>query len=258
MVSKLYQAFLNDRFFTTKEALVLIPNNRTCKNTLRQLLDSKQIVKVRKGLYEVIPQEQVGKEKPAAEKFLLARKVTSQYCLAYHSALEIHGVANSAIYNIVYIASPSQFRNFKYEGVEYRWIPRENLGGTEKTVWSTAPIIVTDREKTILDCIDRIDLAGGFEETFKSLSSVTNVNFDRLYQYVKKEQKKVLFHKLGFFLSLKQIREAWDINDEKLDKIKQNLSSKIYYFEASKGKGKLVKEWNLIVPSNIEEMMTFA
>lgn len=258
MVSKLYQTFLNDRFFITKEALALIPNSHTCKNMLRQLLDSEQIVKVRKGLYEVIPPEHVGKEKPAAEKFLLGRKVTSPYCLAYHSALEVHGVANSAIYNIVYIASPNQFRNFKYEGVGYRWVPRENLTGTQKTIWSTAQIIVTDREKTILDCIDRIDLAGGFEETFKSLSSMTNVNFDRLYQYAKKEKKKVLFHKLGFFLSLKEIRESWDINEEKLRKIKLNLSSKIYYFEVSKGKGKLVKEWNLIVPSNIEEMMTFA
>lgn len=258
MVSKLYQSFLDDRFFTTKEALALIPNKDTCMNTLKHLLGSKQIVKVRKGLYEVIPTEQVGKEKPMAEKFLLARKVTSPYCLAYHSALEIHGVANSAIYNIVYITSPNQFRHFKYEGVRYRWIPRKHLTGTEKTIWSTAQIIVTDRERTIIDCIDRLDLAGGLEEAFKSLSSMTNVNFDRLYHHAKNEQKKVLFHKLGFFLSLKQIREGWNIDDQKLNKIKQNLSSKIYYFEAYRGEGKLVKEWNLIVPSDIEEMMTFA
>lgn len=258
MVSKLYRAFLNDRFFTTKEALTLIPNKDTCMNMLKQLLNSKQIAKVRKGLYEIIPPEQVGREKPAGDKFLLARKVTSPYCLAYHSALEVHGVANSAIYNIVYIASPNQFRTFKYEDVTYKWIPRKNLTGMEKMIWSTAQIIVTDRERTILDCIDRIDLAGGFEETFKSLASITNVNFDKLYQYAKKQRKKVLFHKIGFFLSLKEIRESWNINDEKVSKIKKNLSSKIYYFEASKGEGKFVKEWNIIVPKNIEEMMTFA
>jgi predicted transcriptional regulator of viral defense system len=258
MVSKLYRAFLDDRFFTTQEALGLFPSKDVCMHTVKHLLNTRQIAKVRKGLYEIIPPGPVGKEKPSSEKFLLARKVTSPYCLAYHSALEIHGVANSAIYNIVYITSPNQFRNFKYEGVQYRWIPRKKLTGTEKTIWSTAQIIVTDRERTILDCIDRIDLAGGFEEVFKSLSSMINVNFDRLYHYAKNEQKKVLFHKLGFFISIKQIREAWNIDDQKLNKIKQHLSSKVYYFEASKGEGKFVKVWNLIVPSNIEEVMTFA
>lgn len=88
---------------------------------------------------------------------------------------------------------------------------RESLNGIDKTVWSTAQVIVTDRERTILDCVDRVDLAGGFEEAFKSLLSIANVNFDRLYQYAKKEHKKVLFHKLGLFLSFKEIKEAWNM-----------------------------------------------
>jgi predicted transcriptional regulator of viral defense system len=258
MTSKLYRAFLKDRFLTTKEALALIPNKDTCMNTLKQLMKSKHVVKVRRGLYEIVPIEQVGSEKPAADKFLLARKVTSPYCLAYHSALEIHGVANTAFYNLVDLASPKQFRNFGYEGVNYRWIPRQDLLGTEKTIWGSVPIVVTDRERTVLDCIDRIDLAGGFEEAFKSLSSMRNVNFEKLYSYAATQRKRILLHKLGFFLSQEQIRESWRIGDEQLARIKEKLSSKIYYFLAHKGTGRLVKEWNLIVPTNVEGMMSFA
>jgi predicted transcriptional regulator of viral defense system len=258
MASKLYRAFLKDRFFTTKEALALIPNKDTCMNTLKQLIKSKHVVKVRRGLYEIVPPEHVGGEKPAPEKFLLARKVTFPYCLAYHSALEVHGVANTAIYNLVDLVSPKQFRNFEYEGVSYRWIPRQDLFGTEKTIWGSAPIVVTDKERTVLDCIDRIDLAGGFEEAFKSLSSMRNVNFDRLYSYAATQRKRILFHKLGFFLSQEQIRDSWHIDNEQLARIKRELSSKIYYFLAHKGAGRLAKEWNLIVPANIEGMMSFA
>lgn len=258
MASKLYRAFVKDRFFTTKEALALIPNKDTCMNTLKQLMKSKHVVKVRRGLYEIVPPEQVGSQKPAAEKFLLARKVTFPYSLAYHSALEVHGVANTAIYNLVDLASPKQFRNFEYEGVSYRWIPRHDLFGTEKTIWGSAAIAVTDKERTVLDCVDRTDLAGGFEEAFKSLSSMRNVNFDRLYSYAATQRKRILFHKLGFFLSQEQIRDPWHIDDEQLERIKKRLSSKIYYFLAHKGTGRLVKEWNLIVPSNVEGMMSFA
>jgi predicted transcriptional regulator of viral defense system len=258
MTSRLYRAFLNERFFTAEEAHALIPNKHTCMSTLRQLMKSRHIVKVRRGLYEVVPMEQVGKEKAAADKFLLARKITSSYCLAYHSALEIHGVANTAIFNVVVLASPNQFRSFEYEGVRYRWIPRQDLTGTQRTIWASAQVIVTDRERTILDCIDRIDLAGGFEEAFKSLSSMRNVNFGRLYEYAMAYRKKIILHKLGFFLSRQPIRDSWHVNDELLAIIRSNLSSKIYYFLARKGAGRLVKEWNLVVPSNIEGMMTFA
>jgi len=75
MASRLYRAFLDERFFTTKEALALTHNKNTCMNTLSQLVKSRQVVKVRRGLYEVVPLEHVGNEKPAADKSLLARKI---------------------------------------------------------------------------------------------------------------------------------------------------------------------------------------
>jgi predicted transcriptional regulator of viral defense system len=258
MTSKLYRAFLSDRFFTTAEALVLIPNKATCMNTLKQLVSSRQVVRVRKGLYEVVPQEHIDDQKPAADKFLLARKITHPYCLAYHSALELHGAANTATYNTVDLASPRQFRSFSYERVHYKWIPRRELTGTERTIWSNSQLTVTDREKTILDCIDRIDLAGGVEEVFKSLVSMKNINFRRLYDYATRERKKVLFHKLGFFLSRNEMRESWHLDDRKLDSIRANLSSKVYYFLTEKGSGKLERQWNLIVPVDLEETLRFA
>ncbi len=258
MVSKLYQAFLNDRFFTTREASTLLPNISTRKNTLRQLLDSNQIVKVRQGIYEIVPLEQIGQQKPVADKFLLGRKLTSPYCFSHHSALEIHGFANTVIYNTVYVASPREFRSFTYEGVRYKWIPRANMAGVEKTIWSSVEIVVTDREMTIVDCIDRINLGGGFEEVFKSLSSMRNVNFDRIYSYAKARGKIILFHKLGFFMSQKEIGESWEIDRDKLSRIRANLSSKVYYLQSPKSKGKLVREWNLMVPEDIRGKMSFA
>jgi predicted transcriptional regulator of viral defense system len=254
LTSKLYRAFLNDGFFTTEEARSILPNKFTCQNTIEHLLAAGQIVKVRRGLYEIIPLELVGKPKAIADKFLLARKIVSSYCFAYHTALEIHGVANSAIYNTVYVTSPRQFRNFTYDRIAFKWMPRKQLIGSEAAIWATARIIVTDRERTIIDCIDRVSLAGGFEELYKSLLSMRNVNFQKLYDYAKSVNKKVLLHKLGFFLSLPRVHETWSVDETRLEKIKRDLSSKIFYFETSKGQGRLIREWNLIVPNKLEEL----
>jgi len=256
MSSKLYRAFQSDGFFTTSEALSIMPNKFTCMHTLEHLRETGRIAKVRRGLYEIIPLEHIGKSKPVADKFLLGRKIVRPYCFAFHSALEIHGVANSAFYNAVYVTSPRKFRKFTYDGIDFKWIPREQLSGCEPTIWTTARILVTNRERTIVDCIDRVDLAGGFEELYKSLLSMRNVNSQKLYEYTKMENKKVLYHKLGFLLSLPRIRETWSVDDDGLARIRQNLSSKIFYFETSKGQGRLIEEWNIIVPKRIEELMS--
>jgi len=225
-------------------------------HTLEHLRETGRIAKVRRGLYEIIPLEHIGKSKPAADKFLLGRKIVRPYCFAYHSALEILGVANSAFYNAVYVTSPRKFRKFTYDGIDFKWILREQLSGCEPTIWTTARILVTNRERTIVDCIDRVDLAGGFEELYKSLLSMKNVNSQKLYEYTKMENKKVLYHKLGFLLSLPRIRETWSVDNNELARIRQNLSSKVFYFETSKGQGRLIEEWNIIVPKRIEELMS--
>jgi predicted transcriptional regulator of viral defense system len=258
MNSKLYRAFLTDGFFTTKEARSIMPNKFTCMHTLQHLLETKQIAKVRRGLYEIIPTENIGKQKPVADKFLLARKIVEPYCFAYHTALELHGVANSAFYNTVYVASPRQFRGFTYDGTDFKWIPRKQFTGSESVVWRASHVRVTDRERTVVDCLDRVDLAGGFEELYKSLLSMRNLNPQRLREYARMAGKKVLFHKLGFFLSLPRIRTDWSVDEVELARIREELSHRIFYFETSKGQGRLNKEWKLIVPNNVEELTTLA
>jgi hypothetical protein len=59
-------------------------------------------------------------------------------------------------------------------------------------------------------------------------------------------------------LSRNEIRESWHLDDKKLDSIRANLSSKVYYFLTEKGSGKLERQWNLIVPVDLEETLRFA
>ncbi len=209
---------------------------------------------MRRGLYQVVPVEHIGGE-PPFDKFLLGRKLVSPYHFSHHSALEIHGVANATIFNTVYISSPKQFRRFSYGGIEYVWIRKRDPFGIQRSLWQDKEVYVSDREKTIIDCIDRVDLAGGFEEAFKSMISFPSVNLERLYAYLQRIGKKGLFHKIGFLLSLEDARKRWDVDQAFIFGLRKEVGEKVYYFATGKGRGKLVKEWNLIVPENLEAMM---
>lgn len=260
MLPRLYKEFVNEGFFTLEEASAVVQNRDTLKTMMKQLITSGYVCRIRRGLYEIIPIGYNKKTKPLADKFLLASKVASQYCYSYHSALEIHGAANSVIYKIVYVASPRRFRSFNYEGVKYAYVLRKDLWGVEKVIWHSSRVVVADRERTVLDCLDRIDYAGGFEEMYKSLVSLTNINLQRLYEYAVKFNKEPLFHKLGYFMSLPAVKEAWDVDAKSLQLFKTNLSRTTHYYllERKKGKNKVIKEWKLVVPEDIEEAMTFA
>jgi len=256
VVPSLYQKLIKESFFTFDDALKLVKNKNLTKIKLLRLVKRGYVKRVRRGLYQIIPIEFRGKE-PPFDKFLLGRKLVNPYYFSHHSALEVHGVANTVIFNTVYISSPKQFKKFHYNGIEYRWVKSEKLFGVQKAIWMDKIIYVSDRERTIIDCIDRIELAGGLEEAFKSLISFPSINPKRLYDYLIAINKRSLFNKVGFFLSLNDVKEKWKINQDFLLMLKRNTGSKVYYFAAKKGEGKLVKEWKIIVPRNLDKMIAY-
>jgi len=65
-----------------------------------------------------------------------------------------------------------------------------------------------------LDCLQRIELAGGFEEAYKSLIFFPSIDLNKLYVYWEKLGKKSLFYRAGFFLSLEDVRERWRVPDD--------------------------------------------
>ena len=253
----LYRKLVGEEFFTFDDAATIVGDRNTTKTNIQRLVRRGYIKPIKRGLYQLVSPEYLeGKKRQPFDKFLLGRKLVSPYFFSHHSALEIHGAANSANFSTVYISSPKQFRTIRHRGVEYIWVRKTKLYGAEKVVWSDKEVVVSDRERTVIDCLDRIELAGGLEEAFKSIGSFPTVDKEKLLSYLFDSGKKSLIRKLGFLLSLGEVRTAWGIDDAMLRKLRQRVNDKVYYFAAKKGSGKLVKEWNLIVPKNLEAVIT--
>ena len=252
----LYRKLLGEKFFTFQEATAIVGDRRAASTKLQRLVRGGYVKPLKRGLYQLVPPEYLdSKRVQPFDKFLLGRKLVSHYFFSYHSALEIHGVANSAAFNTVYLSSPKQFRVMRHNGIDYVWVRKTKLFGTEKAVWSDKEVVVSDRERTIIDCLDRIELAGGLEEAFKGITSFSAVDKERLLSYLTSSGKKSLIRKLGFFLSMEEVRRTWGVDDALLRKLRHKVTDKVYYFAVGKEGGRLVKEWNLIVPKNLEAVV---
>lgn len=242
--------------FTTAEAVEA--SGQPAPQVFKQLSYLRRqgyLQQVRRGLYLVVPLEARGPHPPPPNPYLLASKLASPYVLAYHTALELHGVAQSTFY-AVYVATPKRFRTFTHHGMKYQAV-RASLREVQEAATTTSihdqPVKVTSREWTVAHCAARLDLAGGLEEFLKSVSSFAYVRPDPLAAAASELGRKGLYNRLGFVLELFQNR--WHVSETDLDKFRAKLSRSADYFGTRPGRAKYVKAWNLMVPDNLDQVM---
>lgn len=253
-VSKVYRDFFNQGVFTFEELLRKYGEDnakKTLRNLVFQGLKRGELGLVKRGLYFVVPPGQT-KETYSADPFLIASKLSKNAAVAYHSALALHGAAYSDS-NRIYFFTPTLTRDFEFRGMEYVPVQKKATWGTEAVEREGVPVKTTDRERTVIDCVDRPDYAGGLEELLKSLELFPSLDLAKLETYLKKANKKVLFAKMGFLLE--RMKDRWKVPEELLLRIEKHCGKGAYYFEAKKGEGKLVSRWYLIVPANLESLL---
>ena len=246
----IYSKLYPKRVITTMDVFRILKDRHRSVDYLTNLREKGFVQKIRRGVYAILPPDAVGGSF-LPDKFLVAGKLRDRYYISHHSALELHGVAEST-FNTVYISSPTYQRSLTHQGVTYRIVTTKHFFGMEDIQYKGEQLLASDLEKTVLDCIKRIKYAGGLEELLKSLSNIPYVNYEKLWRYLKKFDEKVLYHKTGFLLeTLKRTPVSF------LNKIKGELGGTVYYLY---GKKNCVynRDWNLMIPENLDELVRFA
>ena len=117
----------------------------------------------------------------AADQYEIACHISPTACISYHSALEFHGLAHQTFYS-VQINSQSRFSPFRYNDIDYCFY-REPIGKFGQIhPNNNAFVCVSDRERTLIDCFDRIERAGGIEELLHCMESIVMVNEEKLLE----------------------------------------------------------------------------
>jgi len=250
---KLYFGFYEKEVLRNTDAYNIIPNKKTARQVLFRLKNKGFIRQIRRGLFAIVPAQMIGKEF-SVDRFLVASQLARPYFISHHTALEIHGVAESYL-NIVYISTNKISRQFEFQNILYRVINTKHMFGIEQVPRGVLEINVSDRERTVLDCIRKLEYAGGVEELAKSISAFPGLNYKKLLKYLGLFKEKSLFHRTGFILDC--LKDELNVPQDFLDSIRLNLSKRTYYLHPGT-KGVYKKEWNIIVPENIRELMKVA
>lgn len=217
-----------------------------------------RLVRVRRGLYAVIPPGADTDSYPV-DPFLAAAKLAPDSVLSHHTALEFHGKAYSVHPHITYSASRPlgrlTFRSYVFRGTKF---PHALLRagkvhlGVLTAERAGMELRVASLERTMVDVLDRPDLSGSWEEIWRSLESVEFFDLDKVVEYALLLGNATTAAKVGFFL--KQHREPLMVEDRHLKALHDLRPRQPHYLDrAKRTSGRLVPEWNLVVPGEVLE-----
>ena len=217
------------------------------RSAIKSLVRQGVAVKIRNNMYTCISGETGS---PVANRFQIASSITSTSYITHHSALEYYGIMDQ-VFHEVYVASLKPFSEFEFDGYFYRCVHSSHLDGVEMLPMS-GKIRITDKERTLIDCINDMDKISGIEETIACVSSIKRVREDRLLKYLAMYENQFLYQKTGYLLSKNQ--EILGLSDDFFKKCREKIGRSKRYLSSDYKNGRYNKKWQLIIPETVYSM----
>lgn len=233
-------------------------NIHSQKALLAYHVSAQHLLKIKRGLYAVVPRPYAPDNCPV-DSYLIAGKFADDAVLAYHTALEFHGVAYSVFEHFTFlthkIVPPLRFRTQLFRAVRFPVTLMEKTQenyGVEAVNRSGVEIRITNLERTFVDVLDKPNLAGGWEEISNSLDMIAVLDLNKVLDYSLVLNNATTIAKVGFFLERNQ--KKLGVTDQQLSLLEKHSPKRAHYLDRNRRHaGKLIKRWNLMIPEEVLE-----
>jgi len=229
---------------TFEDALKISNLSRESLRVFLLRLEKRGIIeRIEKGKYLIIPLG-AEKEKYTLHEFVIGSTLIEPYSIAYWSALNYYGLTEQ-IPTTVFLQTTARKKNqdIKVFGVKYQIvkIKKEKLFGIRKEWIEETQINITDKEKTIIDCLDKPQHCGGIIEVAKALKN-NKFNRKKLENYAQLIGNSGVIRRLGYLCELLNVKI-------KLPKL--NIRNYLLLDPTMPKKGPKSAKWRLII--NLDE-----
>ncbi len=231
-------------------------SERTSNNLLAKHRAAGHILRIRRGLYAAVPRR-VNPEDAAVDPYLLATKLTDDATVAFHAALQFHGQSYSIWHRFDYLTR-GRCRPFFFRGMELVPVQapatlralRDFGGGIVEERHAGGIVRVTSLDRTLVDVLSAPRRCG-WEEVWRSLEMVEFFDLDFVIRYTLMLGSAVTVARVGFFLE--QHREQLMVEERHLEELRLHAPSQPRYLDGQRESGKLLADWNLVVPERVLE-----
>ncbi len=153
---------------------------------------------------------------------------------------------------------PRQVLPFTYAAQRFRAVSQPKVlidtgyidYGVEEKKHGGMTIKLTNLERSIVDVLDRPDLGGGWEEIWRSLDNIVQLDVDKIVEYVLLLKNATTIAKVGYFLDQRPTYLA--VDPKYIQRLQEHISKQPHYMSRDRQReGKYIEKWHLIVPLEI-------
>jgi len=152
------------------------------------------------GRYLLIPPEQGPDALGESNLLALASRIALPYYIGYGTAAAHYGFTTQ-IRNVIWLVTPQRVRDRHIQDAQVRIVkptPRKFFGFSAIDVYGYE-VMMSDREKTVIDCIDRPDCAGGVSEAAVILGAASGkLDWPKLAAYIDQIDSSSLARRVGW------------------------------------------------------------
>lgn len=160
--------------------------------------------RIERGKYLVIPLEAGPERMWMEDSLVIAMSLQNDGIVGYWTALNHWGMADQ-ISKTIFIQSARR-RNLAEKtilGIRFKFITvvAGKLFGVSVAQVGGSLVRVTDREKTIVDCLDRPDLAGGIRQLARIIrNEAPGLDWDKLDDYLARFPSRAVVKRVGYIV----------------------------------------------------------
>lgn len=218
---------------------------------LEELVQRGLLTKLKQGLYACNPPGMWGEAfMPNWHKVAAAWMQPRPYYIAYNSALQLHNlITQPSLKEYIVSTQRVQPKALLIQGVpfEVMYLNPERFFGYQKTwINDHDKVYCSDIEKTLIDCLEKPQHAGGIEGIVKAIDmAARSIRPDRLLAYAEKFHNQAVMKRMGF------IMEAMGLFPELLENLQTHISESYTPLDpAVKLKGRFQRRWR--IADNVE------
>jgi predicted transcriptional regulator of viral defense system len=227
-------------------------SNRRLRELLSTLVKRGWLQRIEKGKYLILPLEAGRQREWTEHEFIIASYLIEPYYIGFRSALNYYGYTEQISRTIFIVSTSRKLKSSKeLSGVTYRFvfISKRKFFGAKQISVDGSQVNISEPEKTIVDCLDRVRYTGGISEVAKALWYGRNeLDFNKMAEYSVRNGNQAASQRLGYLIETLGFKA-----DKAVEILLQSMSTRYTPLDTlSEPKGKHMERWKVIlnIPDN--------
>lgn len=238
--------------FTANDAAkALNKSHAECRKIISNLKAKKWVEKIEAGKYLIIPLSAGVKPRYTEHEFVIGSKLAEPYYIAYWSALNYHHLTEQIPFS-VFVATTKRKSRRKILDIDYIFVTlskRKFFGYISANI-AGKNVYISDREKTVADCLDHPEYCGDITEAAKALKG-RDISYEKIVSYAMRMGNATMLKRFGYLSEAMRLK----LDDGLKNKMLANLTKGYSVLDPSvkSRKGKRNERWMLLINRKIGE-----